>query len=110
MTEHALDRQMGLAGVGGSKHRGDAGAGSPFVVERCRRREGHFFRMFLLGAGFSQRSYTSVLAKVSHIATYMGLRFKLRNDSRTKGARITDSTPCPASFTATSSASAAVPH
>src|ERR1700719_356304 len=48
MTEHALDRQMRLAGVGGSKHRRDAGAGSSFVVERCRGRESHIFRMFLL--------------------------------------------------------------
>ena len=32
----------------------------------------------------------------------MGVRFNLWNDSRTKGARIADSTPCPASFTATS--------
>ena len=34
MREHPLDRQMGLAGVGGPEHRGDAGAGSPSVGER----------------------------------------------------------------------------
>src|ERR1700688_126889 len=53
-----------------------------------------FFGCFLLGAGKA-----SVLAKVSHIATYMGLRFKLWNDSRTKGAPIADFTPPPSSFT-----------
>ena len=36
MREHPLDRKMGLAGVGGPEHRGDAGAWSPAVGERGR--------------------------------------------------------------------------
>ena len=43
MRQHPLDRQMGLAGVGRPEHRGDAGAGSPFVGERGRRREKAMF-------------------------------------------------------------------
>ena len=37
MREHPFDRKMGLAGVGRTEHRGDAGAGSPSVGEvgRC---------------------------------------------------------------------------
>ncbi len=34
MREHPLDREMGLAGVGRPEHRGNAGAGCPFVGER----------------------------------------------------------------------------
>ena len=36
MGEHPLDRQMGLAGVGGPKHRGNPGAGGPLVCENRR--------------------------------------------------------------------------
>jgi hypothetical protein len=42
MPKQALDRQMRLAGVGGSEHGGHAGARSALRVKRGRRREGHF--------------------------------------------------------------------
>src|SRR4029453_16995009 len=45
MPEHPLDCEMGLAGVGRPEHGGDAGAGSPFLVER--RRESHILQVFL---------------------------------------------------------------
>ncbi len=34
MREHPLDREMGLAGIGGAEHRGDTGAGSPSIAGR----------------------------------------------------------------------------
>ena len=51
MRHHPLDRQMGLAGVGGPEHGGDAGAGSPFMREG--RRESHIFQVFLLLLAFN---------------------------------------------------------
>jgi hypothetical protein len=48
MPQHPLDRQMGLAGVGRPQHRGDAGAGSPFMTERGRVGESHILQVFLL--------------------------------------------------------------
>src|SRR5271155_3744338 len=91
MREHPLDRQMSLAGVGRPEHRGDAGAGSPFVGERCLRRESHIFWGFLW----------SLDLRLCHNATLAWSRLKLWNELRTNRARIADSTPRPASFTAT---------
>ena len=48
MPQHPLDRQMGLAGVGWSEHRGNAGTGSPFMTERRRVGESHILQVFLL--------------------------------------------------------------
>jgi hypothetical protein len=36
MRQHALDGEMGLAGVGGTEHGGDAGAASPRPSGRLR--------------------------------------------------------------------------
>jgi hypothetical protein len=42
MPEHALDREMGLAGIGRSKHGGDASAASAGVaIDRGREGDGH---------------------------------------------------------------------
>ena len=52
MRQHPLDRQMGLAGIGRPEHGGDAGAGSPCVGKRGRRRrKGHVCWRFLCCAG-----------------------------------------------------------
>jgi hypothetical protein len=48
MRQHPLDREMGLAGIGWPQHRGDAGAGSPFLTERGRVGESHILQVFLL--------------------------------------------------------------
>ncbi|MBA7474470.1 hypothetical protein ES707_09824 [subsurface metagenome] len=51
MRQHALDRQMRLAGVGGPQHGGNAGAGRPFITERgVGRREGHSWDYLCIGA------------------------------------------------------------
>ena len=57
MRHHPLDRQMGLAGIGGTEHGGDAGAGSPVVREG--RRESHIFQVFLLLLAFSRQCEAS---------------------------------------------------
>ena len=46
MRQHPLDGEVGLAGVGRPQHRGDTGAGSPFVCERGGG-ESHDVRGFL---------------------------------------------------------------
>src|ERR1700730_19214621 len=103
MRQHPLDRQMGLAGVGRPKHCGDARAGSPFVGERCLRRESHIFLEFLQSFGAAVGCACGALDLIlCHNATLARSRLKLWNESRTNRARIADSTPRPASFTATS--------
>ena len=46
MRQHPLDRQMGLAGVGRAEHRGDAGAGSPFLPNEAGGEKAIFYRCF----------------------------------------------------------------
>src|ERR1019366_5008566 len=82
MRKHPLDRQMGLAGVGGPEHRGDAGAGSPSVGERGGgRRKSHVLSGFLrrwrlsaysakVGTGFAIRIRARL--EVFHNATLCG--------------------------------------
>ena len=111
MPQHPLDRQMGLAGVGRPQHRGNAGAGSPFMTERGRVGESHILQVFLLFSPSlrAQRSNPSRYLRkygllrrfaprndenrrfVCQFATVMRSRLKLWNELRTNRARIADS-------------------
>src|SRR5262245_23337685 len=88
MREHALDREVGLAGVGGSKHRGDAGAACAGVAV-ARRREGncHF------GSGKRKGPPPFPSLFMYHNATGGKPVIKLWNESRTNRGRIADSPP-----------------
>ena len=48
MRQQPLDRQMRLAGVGGTEDGGDAGPGCAIAREPCVWRESHIFRVFLV--------------------------------------------------------------
>ena len=100
MRKHPLDREMGLAGIGGPEHRGDAGAGSPSVGERRALKKKR--------PCFPGISASLAVGEVFHNATHLRSRLKLWNESGTNRARIGDFVSTPASFTATSRVGAAI--
>jgi hypothetical protein len=80
MRKHPLDREMGLAGIGRPEHRGNSGAGSPFLAER--RRESHILQVFLFAGGFrhcERREAIHLAAKEDGLLR----RFAPRNDEKT---------------------------
>src|SRR3569833_99719 len=106
MREHALDRKMGLAGVGGTQHGSNAAAWD--TVMRAlelrggrERRKGHsliWVRVPALSARLLRETRLDCAIHgasdhdhLSHIAPHIGSHLKLRNALRTNHEGISDS-------------------
>ena len=87
MRQHALDGEVGLAGVGRPEHGGDAGAaGTRTPVGGLGKREGHYASELAAGLFFSRAK-----GFLYHNATVQSCAIKLWNEFGTNRARIADS-------------------
>src|SRR5215469_13023888 len=87
MRQHALDRQMRLAGIGGAKHRGDTGAASTKRAVGARRERNRH------GRPGSDDAVNGATKEVSlyHKAALESPVFNMWNESGTNRGRIGDS-------------------